>query len=351
MSAATTESELEEFLGGVAQGVAAHADERARRTPPPEPQPSTQNDVLKPLTEGIPVQWLLLGDDRFYPASLTLDSLPVGTYSIDLDNNGNPIYRRIRVVTDQLIRFPDTRSDAVIASIKKFWASKEQFAALGQIHKRGVLLWGPPGSGKTATLMLLCQDLQMAGGITILCGHPGATSIGLRQLRKIEADRPLICIMEDLDEMVAHHGESHLLNLLDGENQVDNVCFVATTNYPDRLDPRFVNRPSRFDEVIKIDMPSAEARRIYLESKVQDRLSAEELSQWVADTDKMSLAHLRELIVSVFAMDVPYDQVIRRLKIMRKCAFDERTFGIQPLAEKEAVAQLAARHYQIATER
>lgn len=186
----------------------------------------------------------------------------------------------------------------------------------GLLYKRGVLLWGPPGGGKTATVTMLSRELLNEGGIVVMCDHPGLTSRGLADLRRIEPERSIVCIEEDIDEMVSLHGEHELLALLDGENQVGNIVHVATTNYPERLGARIVNRPSRFDERIKVGMPTIQARRVYL-THTADTLTEEELDRWVADTEGFSIAHLRELTAAVLCLDQPYDEVVLRLRSMK----------------------------------
>jgi len=113
------------------------------------------------------------------------------------------------------------------------------------------------------------------------------------------------------------HGESGLLALLDGEPQIDNVVFVATTNYPENLDKRMKNRPSRFDYVRRIGMPSNAARQKFIEHK-NPRLATnpEELEQWVRETKGFSVAHLKELIVSVEIFGSNFDESLKRLKDM-----------------------------------
>jgi len=54
-----------------------------------------------------------------------------------------------------------------------------------------------------------------------------------------------------------------VLNLLDGVKQVDNIIYIATTNYPELLEERILNRPSRFDRRFHIGTPSAEVRKFY----------------------------------------------------------------------------------------
>jgi Intein splicing domain len=96
----------------------------------------------------------------------------------------------------------------------------------------------------------------------------------------------------------------------------DGLLQHNTTNYPERLDKRFVDRPSRFDTIRWIGMPSAAARRVYLEAK-EPSLSGEELEQWVGSTDGFSVAHLRELVILVKCFDRPLKMAISRLEAMR----------------------------------
>lgn len=112
---------------------------------------------------------------------------------------------------------------------------------------------------------------------------------------------------------------------MDGETQIDNVVYIATTNYPERLDPRLVNRPSRFDIVAKIGMPSAEARGVYLRSRSK-QLSDKEIDEWVQATEEFSFAHLKELIVSVEVFERPFAECVERLKMMMECKSSSSEF-------------------------
>jgi hypothetical protein len=260
-------------------------------------------------------QWSVGPNGMYRPCGLTERTVQPGVYRFAMDNVG--IYlQQAKVVTDDLIVLPDTANERVLSGMQKFWASRERYEKYGLIYKRGVLLWGPPGSGKTATLQLMMQQLVKLGGIVVLSDDPEGTVALLHMIRKIEPSRNIIVVLEDVDETVKRYGEHTLLALLDGEFQIDNCVMVATTNYPELLGARIVNRPSRFDERILVDMPSAAARRIYL-CNVAPELSPERLEQWVQDTDKMSVAHLRELAAAVLCLDQEYDEVLERLRAMR----------------------------------
>lgn len=127
--------------------------------------------------------------------------------------------------------------------------------------------------------------------------------------------------------MVGRYGEEGYLSLLDGENQVENVIYVATTNYPERLDRRFVDRPSRFDTLRHIGMPTAEARRMYLRHKEAD-INDVELAAMVKASEGYSIAHLRELLVLVKCFGRDIKSATERLDGMReKQPTSDRDFG------------------------
>lgn len=262
------------------------------------------------------VQWACQPNNGYFACSPTIENLPPGTYTIYNTNQG-PKFQQMDFDTDSLIVLEDTPSKYVVDSIRKFWSKKEQYDKYALLYKRGIILSGPPGSGKTAAVSILSKELVKAGGIVIYVSDPNVCAEGLKQLRMIERDRPLICIFEDIDEMIDHYGEHGLLALLDGEYQIANVTNLATSNYPDKLAARIINRPSRFDEHVKIDMPNEGSRRQYLKHITRNHPVDEQvLEKWVRDTDRMSIAHLKEMVVAVNCLDQPYESVLQRLKSM-----------------------------------
>ena len=262
-------------------------------------------------------QWAVLPNDTFTAIGTTVTHLPPAIYTLSSDGNGVVYYNKTRILTDSLIELDDSAALRVIDGIETFWESKKKFDRFGILFKRGILLWGPAGSGKTATVNMLMNDLVKRGGMVVIVQQPGIAIKGLHELRRIEPDRPIIIVLEDIEEMIDNYGEHGLLGLLDGEHQVSNVVVLATTNYPERLGERIINRPSRFDEVILVDMPSAKARYRYLKHVLKNTVPEEELQAWVAATEKFSIAHLRELIVATQCLDRPYAEVIDRLKRMK----------------------------------
>jgi SpoVK/Ycf46/Vps4 family AAA+-type ATPase len=267
--------------------------------------------------------WAVSGD-AFFPCEETVEKLPAGYYIVSSCPQRGLYFERKNIDSDVLLELPDSASQEILGNIHKFWKSEKRYRDLGFLWKRGILMWGPPGSGKTCTVQMLCRRIVAEGGIAMHIFNPHLGGEGLSIARKIEPKRPIVAVLEDIDAIVASYGEADLLAILDGEHQVDNIVFVATTNYPERLDGRLVNRPSRFDIVRKIAMPTEDARRFYL-TRVHPRFKESSngdhdmLDQWVKDTDDLSIAHIKELIVATEVFDSDYDESLQRLREMARC--------------------------------
>ena len=163
------------------------------------------------------------------------------------------------------------------------------------------------------------EDVVKRGGIVINFRHPGLFLAGIRALRQIQPDIPIVAIMEDIDSILNNCNESSVLNVLDGVNDIDKVVFLATTNYPDRLGDRIINRPSRFDKRFSIGFPNKASRKVYFEHLIGGRdIPDIDLKKWVKDTDEMTIAHLKELFVAVVILGDTYEEAIETLQGMQE---------------------------------
>lgn len=265
-------------------------------------------------------------DHGYKATTTTIKRLPAGVYACAYDQKLGPFFQPKAVITDKLVKFPDSRSDMLLGEIDTFWGLKEHYKSFGLSHKRGMLLWGPPGSGKTSTIAMAIEDMVKRGGIVLLAEAPAFLKVLLREARNVEPERPITVIWEDLDAVIKRYNEAEVLEILDGESQVSGVVFIATTNYPEDLDSRIVNRPSRFDRVEFIGMPSAEARGLYLQAKVKTTV-APDGTDLVAQTEGMSVAHLRELVAAIWCFGHKPLEVIQRLRKMEQVPHSERQPG------------------------
>lgn len=272
------------------------------------------------------VQWSSSDGKRFIPSSKTSKKLTPGVYEIQHCPNIGIYFEKIPVLTTGVLRFPETNSDKVVDEIQKFWKKESLFKEYKLTYKRGIILWGPPGSGKSCTIRLIMQDVVERDGVVVKFGHPSLFCEGIRKLREIQPNTPLVILMEDMDSILEIYNESEVLNILDGVNQIDKAVFLATTNYPEKLGARIINRPSRFDKRFKIGHPNAESRRMYFEYIMggKDKIKSLKinLDQWVEDSEDFSIAHLKELFTAVVILGDDYNDALEALSSMREAKPD-----------------------------
>tara|TARA_Y100000034_G_scaffold117749_1_gene157600 strand:+ start:41268 stop:42311 length:1044 start_codon:yes stop_codon:yes gene_type:complete len=273
-------------------------------------------------------QWSTSDGKVFFPTSRTAQELTPGVYEVRMNPSQGLYFQKVPTKAESLLKFPDSNSDKVISEIEKFWARENLFNHYGLAYKRGIILWGPPGTGKSCTIQLVCKDVIERGGIVIKFGVPDLFKEGIRYFREIQSDTPCVVLMEDIDSTLEIYNESEVLNILDGVDECTKTVFLATTNYPATLGERIMNRPSRFDKRFKIGFPTKEARRLYFEYLIQNNEKDDEsvpesvkdmkidIDKWVQDTRGFSVSHLKELFIAVVILGDDYDEAVETLQTM-----------------------------------
>jgi hypothetical protein len=178
---------------------------------------------------------------------------------------------------------------------------RERLLAAGRHLKRGLLLHGPPGTGKTMTAMYL--SAQMPGRTVIILSGDSFGLIGpaCSMARQLE---PSMVVMEDVD-LVAHARDYEndgpllfeLLNEMDGLAEDADVLFMLTTNRPDILEPALAARPGRIDEAVELPLPDSDGQRRLIELYARGlTLDVDDLEPVLSRLEGASPAHIKELL-------------------------------------------------------
>ena len=273
----------------------------------------------------VPCCWSNLKNEEFAPAYITVEQVPPGVYEIDYNNSiGSHTLKKQPFKTDELYHLPSPEIMDILKDIENFWTRADVYRKYNFVHKRGILMYGEPGCGKSGIIQILATMLMELNGIVINIKSQNDIDYFIEFIptfRKIEPNRPLVVILEDIDSLAGEdrYSTSQLLNILDGVKQIEGVVYIATTNYPEKLQERVTNRPSRFDRRYKIELPNEEIRRAYITNKLNsDDLAKIDIDEWVKRTGGMSLSHLKEVVVSVIVMGRTFEETMSSLEELKK---------------------------------
>ena len=266
-------------------------------------------------------QWSILQNDQFAPSYVSIPRVPSGLYEMKWNSSvQNFVLAKQSLNIDELYELPSPEIESILRDIKIFWRKRETYKDYNFVHKRGILLYGDPGCGKSGIIQLCVKNLiEDENGIVINIKEDEdfkAFIDFVPTIRTIEPDRPLIVILEDIDSLAGEdrYSTTKLLNILDGVKQIENVVYIATTNYPEKLQERITNRPSRFDRRYEVQMPSREIREAYIKNKLsKDDLKKIDMKVWLDSSEDMSLSHLKELVISVIVMGKDFEESLASL--------------------------------------
>jgi cell division protease FtsH len=209
---------------------------------------------------------------------------------------------RPQIVRDDLV-LPDGTLERIEQHIVAPTRHREALTASGRHLGRGLLLWGPPGTGKTHTVRYLSSRLADATVIVVSGGSLESVGMFATLARRLA---PAVVVLEDVDLVAQERtygpfGSNpvlfELMDQMSGTGGDADVAFVLTTNRPDALEPALAARPGRVDLAVEIPLPDRASRKRLIELYSQG-MSLEQVDwqQTLDRTEGVTAAFIQELL-------------------------------------------------------
>lgn len=218
------------------------------------------------------------------------------------------------ILDENLVFDKNSVLDKVKNDVLSFFTEKTEnlYKKLQIPFKRGIILYGEPGNGKSSMIREIIRTSSEDISKIVIRRTYNIVNALTSLINGLDG-RKAIIIIEDIDSMLNENNRSDFLNVLDGLDLRSGLYFIATTNYPEKLDSAIFNRAGRFDKAYKIGNPTKEARKIFFESrnlydilkdydysKNNKKINKEKLiNSFVKYSDNMSMASMKEIITRV----------------------------------------------------
>ena len=172
--------------------------------------------------------------------------------------------------------------------------------------RRGILLHGPPGTGKTFIVKAVAHEVLPIKGAELLDKYVGESERGVRDVfARARTAAPSIIFFDELDALAPVRGRSTtsvtdsvvaaLLTELDGVTERGDVAVIGATNRPDLIDPALL-RSGRFETHIELGLPDVTARRAMLDITDVPFADDVDLDELAEMTEGLSFADLEGML-------------------------------------------------------
>lgn len=249
----------------------------------------------------------------------TVNKIPSGAYKVTWKRDDWHVIP-VPINTDELYTFSNDITSKLVDETKLFWNKSEAYKENNIAHKRGILLCGEPGCGKSAIITMLIAQLIKQDGIIFIVNNVQEFN-NLNEclssiIRQIEPTRPVITVIEDVDQIIKNmNGDWQILDFLDGKNSINHHLVILTSNDTTDLSEALL-RPSRIDWCIEILSPSDTIRREYF---IKKNINEDLLDEFVRKTEEMSFAELKEVFIGTQILGKPLEKVVEQIRTPFEC--------------------------------
>jgi SpoVK/Ycf46/Vps4 family AAA+-type ATPase len=198
-------------------------------------------------------------------------------FKLDFERRSAPAKEKSRVEKtrwEDVVGLDDIRQ-LLIEAIELPLLHEDVLAEYKVTPIKGILLFGPPGCGKTMIVKAASNELNVAfihisGADLMKSGYSGAVSVIKESFNRARERAPALIFIDEIDALAPARDYysspdnerivAQLLDEMDGVSELKHVMFVAATNKPERIDPALL-RPGRFDKIILVPPPLFENRK------------------------------------------------------------------------------------------